>query len=189
MPIHILSASHVFGFGQTSHTMLNADTNTMLNADTKKITKKINSLNSLSWIPLASMVVGIARIQFAYSVREKTGNISKAFVATNITRGAVETLGLGPLLLILDIIFTIGRHVTHSPKQTPPPPQTKQFQPKILKKNNKQHKQTTRSPSIKKDEDEKKEDDKYNGNIYCVDRHGKYVYGEVKRRKIVDDLD
>lgn len=86
-----------------------------------KMHRTINFMNALGVIPVIGTIVGIARIIFfagkkhandgAYSASER------AFFNYQITRGAVETLSVGVIFLIPDLIRTFVRQLESSVKE------------------------------------------------------------------------
>jgi len=88
----------------------------------KSFAKISNIANPLSWIPGVTAIVGIARLAFMCYILFSQGlperPEDKAFAATWIMRGVVETLlPLGLLTLVPDIIFTVGRYIENAPQK------------------------------------------------------------------------
>ena len=77
--------------------------------------------NALGYLPFVGRIVGICRIVLAVNSIFKRDHIDKAFLAhsmTQIARGTVEAFASPLLLIIPDLIVTIGREVVNYQNRT-----------------------------------------------------------------------
>lgn len=77
----------------------------------------INVANAADWIPLVSVISGIARIGLV-THNAKEGGLPAELVITEIARGVLALFCLGFLLIGPDIYFTIKRNSIPEEPQT-----------------------------------------------------------------------
>lgn len=78
----------------------------------KKTHRIINLMNALGYVPILGTIIGIARIVFFQKPNadgESYSRKEKSFSRFQIARGCIETLSIGIILIIPDIIFSINR--------------------------------------------------------------------------------
>lgn len=78
----------------------------------KEARKIINIANALSYLPVIGMVIGLARMILMGTCRLEVSQdpgYEKRLLAYHFTRGIIETLCVGILFFILDMIASIGR--------------------------------------------------------------------------------
>lgn len=83
----------------------------VLNATYSWSKETLRNLNLAGALPIVGHLVGVARITEAKrSWNDERSKDFKPFLVTQIVRGVLETLGLGILLLLVDVIVTAGRY-------------------------------------------------------------------------------
>jgi|GEM_PF-6900045 len=71
----------------------------------------ISCANIFGYLPVIGTIIGIARIIMFTKILEENPDVAirKRLCICHITRGCIELIACGLLLLIPDLIFTIGR--------------------------------------------------------------------------------
>lgn len=92
--------TQVFGYHDINKTIL---------AEERKYLIILNVCNFLSYFPVISSIIGVARLVLGGSQYFGNSKERKQFGAALISRGVIETFFCGFLLLIPDLIFTIIR--------------------------------------------------------------------------------
>lgn len=74
--------------------------------------QELNASNIISYIPILGSIAGVVRIYLSHQAWGVDSNKAlKPFMVTQIVRGVMETIGLGILLLFVDLIVTLGRYI------------------------------------------------------------------------------
>lgn len=79
----------------------------------------LNVSNILGYLPVIGSITGVFRMRVSY--REyglKYNEAFKPFLVSHIVRGAMETIGLGIFLILVDLIVTAGRYIAEKCSRT-----------------------------------------------------------------------
>jgi hypothetical protein len=79
-----------------------------------------NISNFLSYLPVIGTIIGIVRISLfaAIYLNSDLDSTQKMLAFAHIIRGAIEVTSFGSILIIPDLIFTIGRIIKESNHNT-----------------------------------------------------------------------
>lgn len=86
------------------------------NTDPAKGARVINLVNCVGYIPILGIFVGAMRLFISIRKWNESHSLS-SFHAAMIARGTLEIVGGGLLLLIPDLLVSIGRHCSASQKE------------------------------------------------------------------------
>lgn len=95
------------------------------NPNYSKLTDHLNTLNGLSWVPLAGTIVGIVRLiliqrvkqEICLSLASSSEEEGIKFLKANQVRAGFELISLGFLFLLPDIFISIGRDIVYKNTQ------------------------------------------------------------------------